>query len=240
VAAQLEAKRSIGSLAQALTRGQLSTPRLLLVAGGLVLALYIALGVAYMDHRAERERLSEQVLDGQVALAAAQNGEPLDELEARLEELTNLQALLEGSFPSELKTPAVIDTILRRAQEHNVVLAQIDIGAPETVQAPAAEAAATPSADTAAEATEPPLPSATYQRAVVTAQFRGSLPDLIAFMSELEARVGSASRLESFSLDSTNEGYTLDIQVHTFARQAIEEEPAPQASATPATESEAP
>jgi hypothetical protein len=210
------------------------------VAGALVLIAYVGLGLAYMDHRAKRERLAAQVLDGEVALAAAQNGEPLDELETRLEELTNLQTLLEGSFPSELKTPAVIDTILRRAQEHNVALAQIDIGAPETVQAPAAaEAAATPSADSAAEAAEPPLPVATYQRAVVTAQFRGSLPDLIAFMAELEARVGSASRLESFSLDSTNQGYTLDIQVHTFARQAVEE-PAPETAATPASESEAP
>jgi hypothetical protein len=241
VAAQLEAKRSISTLAQQLTRGQLSTPRLLLVAGALVLVAYVALGVAYLGHRSDREVLTAQVRDGQAALAAAETGQSIDEIEAHLTELTNLQTLLEASFPAELKTPAVIDSILRRAREHNVALVQIDIGAPESVQAPAAAAAnATPAASDAAADAAPKAPAASYRRAMVTAKFRGSLPDLIAFMAALEARVGSASRLQAFSLEGTEQGYTLDLQVQTFARQAIEEESAPAAAATPAAESEAP
>lgn len=247
MAAQLEAKRSLTSIVQAFSKGQLSTPRLLLIAGALVMAVYVGLGVSYFNHRSERENLTSQVLNAQGALAAADAGDSPVELQRRLTELTDIQTLLENSFPKELKTPAVIDGILRRAGEHNVELVLIDISAPETVQVAssgAAEATDAPAGDATAATEAPPAeqapPRAMYQQAVVTAQFRGSLPDLIEFMAALEARVGSASDLETFSLRSTSQGYTLDIRVQTFARQPDEAPAEPDANATPAAEGETP
>jgi hypothetical protein len=216
VAARLEAKRSLASLAQTLTAGKLHPSRLLLIVGTLILVAYVTLGVSYVRHRDERDSFSAAVVDGEAALAAAQSGESIEELERQLGALVRLQEELTTAFPSELKTPDVIETLMQNAQTHDVSLQHIEIGQPELVEysGQRADAPITPDAAQA----DPQAPAQQFSRAIVNAQLRGNLHDLAGFMASLEAAVSGASRLEQVSLQSTPEGFVLDIQVHTYAR----------------------
>ena len=206
-------------LAQSLTTGKLHPSRLLLIVAVLILVAYVTLGLSFARHRDERASFSAAVVDGEAALAAAQSGESEEDLQARLTALTNFQATLETAFPTELKTPDVVETLLRRAQEHNVALLRIDIGPPEVVEYNGQEAQAAASAiPDVTQATEAQAAPRSFLRAVVNAQVRGSIGDLARFMAALEAEVSGASRLEKLSLQSTPEGFVLDIEVHTYAR----------------------
>ncbi|MEX1252795.1 MAG: hypothetical protein WEE64_00495 [Dehalococcoidia bacterium] len=227
MAARLEAKRSVVLLAQSLTKGNLHPSRLLLIVAVLIAVAYVTLVLSYGRHRDERSTFSTAVVNGEAALAAAQSGESIEDLEAQLTDLTDLQSTLEIAFPEELKTPDVVETVLRAADEHNVALLRIDISPPtvveDTAQGAAAAAAATPDAAQA--------PQRSFMRAIVNTQLRGSLSDLAGFMAALETAVGSASRMEKLSLQSTPEGFVLDMEVHTYARL-----PAVTPSATPPNE----
>jgi hypothetical protein len=222
VAARLEAKRGFVVLAQSLTKGRLHPSRLLLIVAALILVAYVTLGLSYARYRDERSSFSAAVVDGEAALAAAQSGESAEDLQARLTDLTDFRAKLETAFPAELKTPDVVETLLRRAQEHNVALLRIDISAPEVVEytAQAAQAAASATPDVT-QATEAQAAPRSFLRAVVNAQVRGSLGNLAGFMAALEAEVSGASKMEKLSLQSTPEGFVLDIEVHTYARLPI-------------------
>lgn len=207
-------------LAQSLTTGRLHPSRLLLIVAALILVAYVTLGLSFARHRDERASFSAAVVDGEAALAAAQSGESEEDLQARLTDLTNLQATLETAFPTELKTPNIVEALLRGAQARNVSLLRIDISPPEVVEYDAAEAQAAAASATpnAAQALEAQAAPRTFLRAVVNAQVRGGLGDLAAFMGALEAEVSGASRIERLSLQGTSEGFVLDLEVHTYAR----------------------
>jgi hypothetical protein len=205
-------------LTQSLTRSKLHPARLLVIAAVLIIVAYITLTLAFARHREQRDALTAAVLDGETILAAAQSGESLESLRARLADVTALQQEFEGAFPAELKTPDVVETVLARAAEHNVTVQRIDIGSPEAIEFEA------PPVDPAT-----PAAPRSFTRAVVNAQARGSLADLTAFMAALEQQVSAASRLAQVSLQAAEGGFVLDFEVHTFARQ-----PGTPASATPA------
>jgi Tfp pilus assembly protein PilO len=218
VAARLEAKRSLAGLAQTLTAGRLHPSRLLLIVAALILVAYVTLAVSYIRHRDQRDSYAAAVVDSEAALAAAQSGESIEDLEMQVAELTRFQEELATAFPSELKTPDVIETLMRNAQEHRVSLLHIEIGPPELIEYTGQQAEAGAPATPDPGQVDRHTATQQFSRAIVNAQLRGDLHDLASFMGALEAAVSGASRLEQVSLKSTPEGFVLDIQVHTYAR----------------------
>jgi hypothetical protein len=200
------------SVLDALRRAKLEPLTLLLLLAGLVVVAYVALGVSALRERRDQDALSSQIDLGEGVLVVAEDSQQeLEDLEARLRAAEQELALAQSAFPSEVDSDDVLRTILAHANESRARVLRVE--------------------------TQPPTTGADEENAYSVLGFNleveGDFGQLVAFLAALESGAIGASKTGAFSLEGEEGRYTLNLEVLTYARSAVDVASAPETAESP-------
>jgi len=199
-------------LIDALRRAKLKPLTLLLLLAGLAVVAYVALGVSVLRERRDQDALSSQIDLGEGVLVVAEDSQQdLEDLEARLRAAEQELALAQSAFPSEVDSDGVLRAILAHANESGARVLRVDTQPPTT------------------EADE----ANTYSVLGFNLEVEGDFGQLVAFLAALESGAIGASKTGAFSLEGEDGGYTLSLEVLTYARSAADAAPAAETPESP-------
>ena len=193
------------SLTDALRNVKLKPLTLLLLVAGLAVVAYASLGASVLRQRSEREALSTQIESAEAVLATAKDvRQNLADLPARLDTARQQLAAAQTSFPSELDSNTLLQTILGYANESQVRVLEVH------TQPPAAEVG---EIDEEAEVSA-------YRVLGFNLEVEGTFKQLVTFLSAIEEGAMSTSRTGAFSFQQSEGRQVLSLEVLSYARSA--------------------
>lgn len=177
---------------------------LLLLVAGLALIAYAALGATVLRQRSERVALSSQIEAAEAVLATAQDvRQDLADLPRRLDMASDQLAAAQAAFPSELESDSLLETILDYANESEVRVLEVHTQPPASDVGGADE-----------------IEASSYRVHGFDLKVEGTYEQLVTFLAALEEGAASASRAGAFSIQQTEGGHVLSLEVLSYARSA--------------------
>jgi len=189
----------------ALRNVKLKPLTLLLLLAGLVVVVYVALGVSFLRQGRDRDALSSQIESAEAVLATAKDvRQDLADLPARLDTASDQLAAAQTAFPSELDGNTILQAILGYANQSRVRVLEVH------TQPPAAEASGSDGENEASA----------YRVLGFELEVEGTFEQLATFLAAIEEGAASTSRIGAFSLQESEGRHFLSLEVLSYTRAA--------------------
>ena len=191
----------------------------LMALGGVLIIAYALLGLSYSRVRGEQPQLSQQIEAGGGVLAGAGDSQvTLDSLRGELALTESSLTSLQTALPEKLDGATLVEGILGHAAQSHVSVQNMTASAPKELQAAAGQ-----------------VGGDTYIVLSYSLTMQGALPDLLGFLSLVEADTDNTASVGNVALKPMLGGLEMTAAISFYAKTAAAQAtPAPGAAAHPA------
>ncbi len=194
-------KVSLSEFLRSLDEVKLKPSTMLLGLGGILLVSYVVIGASYLTERREQPGLTEQIETGSDMLSSVSDSQQtLKELQDHLALLQWTLGSLEGAFPEELDSAALVESLLGYAAESGVNVREMSALPPSEAESGDGEG------------------GAGYTVLGYTLAVEGGLPELLTFLSLIEGGATQTAAVGDIDLAEVGGVNEMTLSVSFYAR----------------------